>query len=80
VGDNTLNTISSSSSLDKLLDNTPGSGLGAGDNNDGSNFDFSKKRVSKAEVLDIAGRYIRLLGRKRDALETERDELVWSMA
>ncbi|TPX11155.1 uncharacterized protein E0L32_000973 [Thyridium curvatum] len=60
--------------LNALPDNIRGSGTG--DESDGPNVDLGDKRVSKAEVLDMARRHIRSLERDRDALEQERDELL----
>ena len=64
--------------LNALPDTIRGEG-GSGEEGETQNFDIGEKRVSKAEVLDMARRHIQSLERDRDALEKERDELLEDM-
>lgn len=64
--------------LNALPDTIRGEG-GSGEDSEIQNFDIGEKRVSKAEVLDMARRHIQALERDRDALEKERDDLLDDM-
>ncbi|KAJ9150657.1 hypothetical protein NKR23_g3587 [Pleurostoma richardsiae] len=65
--------------LDALPDPMRAPSSGAADGSGMQSFDFGEKRVSKAEVLDLARRHIQSLERERDALERERDDLLVNM-
>ncbi|GAB1320556.1 hypothetical protein MFIFM68171_10766 [Madurella fahalii] len=53
-----------------------GSGAGSGPQ---QALDLGERRLSKAQVLDMSARYIRLLERERDKLECEREGLLADM-